>query len=129
MAGCIHDMQSKLRAAWVHAWVHACSMMTDHDSEMRMVRQMCGLSMRENQLSTELGDENMCRQYETWRGGAGLGWHGRVEHTGDSDWVKPCSMLVVQTNKNCVCADMQLLGVDPRHVHGPRQMESNCTAF
>ena len=84
-------------------------MMTDHDSEMRMVRQMCGLSMRENQPSTELGEENMCRQYETWREGAGLGWHGCVDHMGDSDWVKPCSMLVVQTNKNCVCADMHLL--------------------
>ncbi len=68
-------------------------------TEMRMIRWMCGVSLRERKTSAELRE---------WIGVEAVGdvmrrnrlrWFGHVERSLQDDWVKKCGMLEVEGRK------------------------------
>lgn len=93
-------------------------------TEMRMIRWMCGVSLRERRTSVELrqrlGVEPIGEVVRRNR----LRWFGHVERKDDADWVKNCTKLVVEgsvppgrprmTWQSAVSNDMRLLGVNRR---------------
>ena len=68
-------------------------------TEMRMIRWMCGVSMRERKTSAELrewiGVEVVGDVMRTNR----LRWFGHVERKLEDDWVKKCGTLEVEGRK------------------------------
>jgi hypothetical protein len=65
-------------------------------ADMRMIRWMCGVSLRDRKSSADLRDmigvrpiKDVCRQNR-------LRWFGHVERKDDDDWVKRCSGFVVE---------------------------------
>ena len=90
-------------------------------AERMMVRQMCGVTLRDRKSSDELrhrlGIESVADVIRRGR----LRWFGHVERKDDSDWVKACQTLVVGGNRckgrgkktwrECVAEDMRILGL------------------
>jgi len=68
-------------------------------TEMRMIRWMCGVSLRERQTNIELrsrfGVESIVEVVRRNR----LRWFGHVQRRSDDDWVKRCTMLEVEGRK------------------------------
>ena len=77
-------------------------------TEMRMIRWMCCVSLRERQPSTELrrrlGVEATADVMRRFR----LGWHGHVERKDDADYVKTSAKLMEEgkTRQNTLSADV-----------------------
>ena len=70
-------------------------------TEMRMIRWMCGVSLKERQPSIgqrgRLGVEAIGDVVRRCR----LRWHGHVERKNDASYVKACTRLVVEGG--CAC--------------------------
>ena len=103
-------------------------------TEMRMIRWMCGVSLKERQPSTELGVEAVGDVMRRGR----LRWHRLVERKDDADYVKAYTRLVVEgkasvgrprkTWQDTLSADMRLLKVDTWYIHDQTEMEDHRTS-
>ena len=92
-------------------------------NDMRMIRWMCGVSLRDRKSSEELrqrlGVESIRECVRKGR----LRWFGHIERREDSNWIKRCRDLVVdgpagrgrprKTWTQVVHDDLKQLGLDP----------------
>ena len=96
-------------------------------TEMRMIRWMCGVSMKEWQPITEPRGRLRVQAIGNVMRRCRLRCHGHAERKGDADRVKACAGFVVEGTalggmpkkiwQNTVSVDMCLLKNDPRDVH------------
>lgn len=64
-------------------------------TEMRMIRWMCGVSLRERMASAELRRKMGVEEISIVVRRNRLRWYGHVERKDDTDWVKGCTNLEV----------------------------------
>ena len=93
-------------------------------AERMMVRQMCGVTLKDRKSSEELhrriGIENVADVIRRGR----LRWFGHVERKEDNDWVKACQTLEIDGNRGkgrgkktwrqCVDEDMKILKLNKK---------------
>ena len=95
---------------------------------LRMIRWMCGVSLKERQPSTELRRRLGVEEIGMWwEDSESDWWHGHAERKADADYVKAFSRLVVEgkahvgrpgkTWQSTLSADIRLLKVNPGNVH------------
>ena len=106
-------------------------------TEMRMIRWLCGVSVKESQPSTELRRRLCVEAIVDVTRRRRLGWHGHAERKDDADYVKACTRLVVEgkvpagrprkTWQNILSADRRLLKVDLLGRPRTKEMECNRT--
>ena len=92
-------------------------------TEMRMVRWMCGVTLRERKTSEELRRRLEVESIKEVVRRNRLRWYGHVERKDEGDWVKRSASMVVEgarsvgrpkkTWHDAVRTDMKLLGLKP----------------
>ena len=65
-------------------------------AEMRMIRWMCGVSLRNKIFGAELRDRMGVEAVSVVMRRSRRRWYGRVERKNDEDWVKGCTVLEVE---------------------------------
>ena len=65
-------------------------------AEARMVRWMCGVSLRDHQTSEELRGRVGIRRIGDMMAESRLRWLGHVSRKDENSWVRKCSELVVE---------------------------------
>src|SRR5260221_14793832 len=65
-------------------------------AEMRMIRMMCGVSLRDKITSAMLRERMGVEAIGVVVRRNRLRWFGHVERKGDCDWVKGCTVLEVE---------------------------------
>ena len=68
----------------------------ERKTEMRMIRWMCGVSLKERKPSTELRRRPGAVAIGDVVRRDRLRWHGHVERKDDADYVKACTRMVVE---------------------------------
>ena len=69
-------------------------------AEMRMIRWMCGVSLRDRITSAELRDRMGVEAISVVMRRNRLRWFGHVERKNEEDWVKGCTVLEVEGVKS-----------------------------
>ena len=78
----------------------------ERKTEMRMIRWMCGVSLKERQPSTELQTlVSVEAIVDVMRRCSRLRWHRHVQRNGDADCVKACAKLVLTV----ICSKQPIL--------------------
>ena len=101
--------------------IHVSNVCTTISKSMRMVRWICGASLCDRVSSSKLrravGVEAIGNVIRRRR----LRWYCHVQRKGDTDWVKGCTVMVVEgiapagrPKKTCVSEDLRLLGLKTR---------------
>jgi hypothetical protein len=91
-ASCVRSCMIYGSEKWTMKKEHKTKLET---TEMRMIRLMCGVSLRDKKTSSELRDRvgvetigEICRRSR-------LRWFGHVKRKVDDDWVRRCTELVL----------------------------------
>lgn len=96
--GCLYDMY--VRAVLVHGsetWsMRAGDSQRMAKTERSMVRQMCGVSLRDRRRSEDLLKLMDIRSVEEVMDCSALRWFGHVERKDAIDWVSRCRQMVVE---------------------------------
>ena len=69
-------------------------------TEMRMIRWMCGVSLRDRKTSSELRERIGVEPITDVCERSALRWFGHVERKDGADWVRRCSALEVDGRKS-----------------------------
>ena len=92
-------------------------------TEMRMIRWMCGVSLRERKTSAELRERIGVEAIGVLVRRNRLRWFGHVERKVEDDWVKRCTVMEVEGTRprgrpkktwmEVVADDMRRMGLTP----------------
>jgi hypothetical protein len=114
---CIRSCMTYGSEAWLLKVEHESKLET---TDMRMIRWMCGVSLRDRVPSAVLRVwvevepiSDVCRRNR-------LRWFGHEERKGDDDWVKRCTWMEVVGNRQRGRPKktwMKMLEVDMRRIH------------
>ena len=100
-------------------------------TEMRMIRWMCGVSLRERKTSAELRERIGVEAIGVLVRRNRLRWFGHVERKVEDDWVKRCTVMEVEGTRprgrpkktwmEVVADDMRRMGLTPEDAQDRRK--------